>query len=78
MKLYEFVKAEDASIYDPQQDKINARQKDDTRKDTLTLKDLNRLKKMRALKKLDALKRQDILSLIYGASAQEGGGGMGF
>lgn len=71
MILNEFVKAEDATIYDPNSDEINQRQRDDTRKEKLTLKKLNHLKKMRALKKLEALKRQDTLKVMYG----DAGGG---
>lgn len=77
MKLTEFVKPEDATMYDPNEDKLNQRQRDDTRKEVLTLKTINHLKKMRALKKLDALKRQDILKVMYG-SAGDGGMGGGF
>ena len=78
MKLNEFVEVQDASIYDPNRDKIGQRQKDDTRKPVLTLKILNHLKKMRALKKLEALKRQDVLAIIYAKpEAGAGGGGMG-
>lgn len=75
MKLFEFVSVDDATNYDPNEDKIDQRQRDDTRKDVLTLKILNHLKKMRALKKLEALKRQDILSVMYAQA--DGGGGMG-
>ena len=79
MKLDEFVKAEDATIYDPNEDEINQRHRDDTRKEKLTLKILNHLKKMRALKKLDTLKRQDILRVMYGkGGGDEGGGGVSF
>lgn len=78
MNLIEFVKAEDATIYDPNSDKINQRQRDDTRKEKLTLKKLNHLKKMRALKRLEALKRQDTLKVMYGGSGDEGGGLGGF
>ena len=75
MKLTEFVKAEDATMYDPNKDEINKRSRDDTRKESLTLKILNHLKKMRALKKLEALKRQDVLKVMYGQPKDGGGGG---
>lgn len=79
MKLVEFVSVDDATNYDPNADKIDQRQRDDTRKEVLTLKTLNHLKKMRALKKLEALKRQDILSIMYAQDAGgDAGGGMGF
>lgn len=78
MKLVEFVNAEDLSTYDPGADKVNSRQRDDTRKEELTLKLLNHLKKMRALKKLESLKRQDILSAMYSQGDGGGGGGMPF
>ncbi len=74
MKLTEFVNAEDAQMYDPNEDEVNQRHRDDTRKEKLTLKIINHLKKMRALKKLDNLKRQDILKVMY-AQPQEGGMG---
>jgi hypothetical protein len=78
VKLVEFVKAEDATNYDPNKDTMNRREKDDTRKPELTLKALNQLKKLRALKKLEALRRQNVLALIYGANEEQMGGGMGF
>jgi hypothetical protein len=74
MRLDEFVKPEDATMYDPAEDRLNQHHRDDTRKDKLTLKDVNHLKKMRALKKLEAMKRQDILSVMY---AKPAGGDMG-
>lgn len=74
MKLDEFVKAEDATMYDPNQDKINGRERDDTRKKELTLKILNHLKKMRALKKLETLKKQDLLKVMYSQGGDEQGG----
>ena len=78
MNLNEFVKAEDATMYDPSSDELNKAHRDDTRKKPLTLKVVNHLKKMRALKKLEALKRQDILKVMYSqAAGQEGGGGFG-
>jgi len=80
MKLVEFVKPEDAAIgyYDPAADKVNQRQRDNTRKVELTLRDLNRLKKMRAQRRLESLKRQDLLGIMYGIPEEgEGGGGMG-
>ena len=78
MNLNEFVKAEDATMYDPNADEINKAHRDDTRKKPLTLRVINHLKKMRALKKLETLKRQDILKVMYAQpSSQEGGGGFG-
>lgn len=73
MKLTEFVKQEDATIYEPNEDTITQRHRDDTRKEKLTLKTLNHLKKMRALKKLDSMKRQDILKVMYGDAGGEEG-----
>jgi len=75
MTLNEFVTPQQAETgtYDPSEDKLNARRRDDTRKAKVTLKDLNRLKKMRAQKKLENLKREDLLGIIY---AQDDGGMM--
>lgn len=78
MKLTEFVKPEEATMYDPNSDKLGQRHRDDTRKEKLTLKKLNHLKKMRALKKLEALKRQDTLKVMYGDDAGDGGMGSPF
>lgn len=79
MKLYEFVKPEEAmagGFYDPAADKQNRAERDDTRRARVTLKDLNRLKKMRAQRKLEALKRQDLLGVMYGIPEEDEGGGM--
>ncbi len=83
MKLFEFLDDDDlqTGYYDPAEDKVNKRELNDTRKPVLTLKHLNKLKKMRALRMLEKLKREDLLAIMYGATADEGGGmggGMGF
>lgn len=75
MKLIEFAEQDLATgFYDPAEDKINQRHLGDTRKPKLTLRHLNRLKKMRALKQLEALKREDVLTIMYGATDDQGGG----
>jgi hypothetical protein len=75
MKIFEVVDPNNLSHYNPNDDKINTRSKDDTRKPKLMLRDVNRLKKIRALKKLSAMKRQDVLELMYGGAGDEDGGG---
>jgi hypothetical protein len=77
MKIYEVVDPNNLSYYNVNDDKVNTRSRDDTRKPKLMLRDINKLKKIRALKKLAALKRQDVLDLMYGGSGDEGGGGGG-
>jgi hypothetical protein len=77
MKITEVVDPNNLSNYDVNDDKINTRSRDDTRKPKLMLKDINKLKKIRALKKLAALKRQDVLELMYGTSDGDDGGGFG-
>lgn len=74
MKIFEVVDPNNLSYYDVNQDKINTRDRDDTRKPKLMLRDVNKLKKIRALKKLAALKRQDVLELIYGQPEGDQGG----
>ena len=74
MKIFEVVDPNNLSNYDVNDDKINTRSRDDTRKPRLLLRDINKLKKIRALKKLAALKRQDVLELMYGAGGGDEGG----
>jgi hypothetical protein len=77
MKITEVVDPNNLSNYNVNDDKINTRSRDDTRKPKLTLRDVNKLKKIRALKKLAALKRQDVLELMYGSAAEGDDGGFG-
>jgi len=46
----------------------------DTRKPKLTLKHINKLKKIQAVRQLDYIKRQSLLSVMYGAPAEDSGG----
>jgi hypothetical protein len=81
MKLFEFEKEDlETAYYDPENDEINKRHFDDTRKPKLTLRDLNKLKKLKAVKKFEALKRQDLISAMYGSAGggDDGGGGAPF
>ena len=78
MKITEVVDPNNLSYYNVNDDKINTRSRDDTRKPKLMLRDVNKLKKIRALKKLASLKRQDVLDLMYGGAAEGEGGGGGF
>lgn len=57
--------------YDPEQDKINAQNLDDTRKPKLTLKMINRLKKIRSTKNFEMAKKQDLLGIMYGQGTGE-------
>lgn len=77
MKIVEFVEQRDleTAIYDPARDELNKRHLDDTRKTKLTLGDLNRLNKVRAFRKVESLKREDLMSVMYAAPDEEGGGG---
>ncbi len=75
MKITEVVDPNNLSNYSVNDDKINTRSRDDTRKPKLMLIDVNKLKKIRALKKLAALKRQDVLDIMYGGASEEAGGG---
>ncbi len=78
MHIFEFMtgsEPENLGYYDPNEDKMAMRSRDDTRKSKLMLKDINRLKKIRAQSKLEALKRQDLLDIMYGDSGEDSGGG---
>ncbi len=57
-------------------DIIQKRDLTNSRKPTITLASLNKLKKMRAAKDLENLMRGDFLEIIYGAPAEEQGGGI--
>ena len=63
--------------YDASMDKLNRAEPSDTRKPRLTLRNLNKLKKMRAAQDLENAMREDTLEIIYGAPAEEAGGGLG-
>lgn len=78
MRLNEMIDADELSYYDVNNDEINSRSRDDTRKPKLMLKDVNKLKKIRAMKKLAALQRQDILTVMYGGGESEDSGNFGF
>lgn len=56
--------------YDPEQDKINHLDLEDTRKPKLTLKMINRLKKIRSTKNLEMAKKQELLGIMYGAKPE--------
>lgn len=57
-------------------DIIQKRDRNDSRKPTITLVNLHKLKKMRAAKDLENLMRGDFLEIIYGASGEQTGGGI--
>lgn len=52
----------------------------DTRKPTLTLRHLNKMKKFKAMREIDNMRRSESMTLMYGAPADDmgGGGGMEF
>lgn len=81
MKAKEFLleaEKEDIGRYDPAADTIGIKRIGDSRP-KITLAHLNRLKKIRATRKLEMLKKEDFLQIMYGAPAEEeGGGGMDF
>jgi FMN-dependent NADH-azoreductase len=60
-----------AQYRDPNQDKVQQRDINDSRKPVITLKALNKLKKMRAAKDLEQLMRGDFMEIMYGSA---GGG----
>jgi len=79
MNIFEVSKDElSTALYDPAEDKLTRRRRNDTRKPVLTLRHLNRLKKLRAMKKLEQLQNQDLLGIMYGQQEETGGMGMNF
>lgn len=79
MKLIEFLDQQDLSTayYDPSQDEVNNRVRNDTRKPALTLKHLNRLNKIRELERLKAIQREDLFGVMYALPDEMAGGGLG-
>jgi|TARA_B110000858_G_scaffold197569_1_gene259707 hypothetical protein len=67
MKLNEF--------YNPENDKADMRDFDDTRKGRLTLAALNKLRKYRELKKAENIEHEDFASVMYSKPAQADTGG---
>lgn len=65
----------DPTFRNNNEDIIQQRDINDSRKPTITLAVLNKLKKMRAAKDLEILMRGDFLEIIYGAPAGEEGVG---
>lgn len=66
MRARELYEERIPSRYDPEEDVLNVRHFDDTRKPKLTLRALNRLKKIKAVRKFELLKKQGLIQLIYG------------
>jgi len=68
MRLREF--------YNPEEDKLNMRSPEDTRKSKLTLEDLNKLRKYRDIKQAEELEHDEFVQIMY-AQPVEGGGDLG-
>lgn len=66
MKLNEF--------YNPEEDKLDHRSPEDTRKPVLTLKELNKLRKYREIKKAENIDRKDFIRTMYAQPAASAGG----
>lgn len=64
--------AEDYSIREPEYDRVDTADINDTRKPRLTLKMLNHLKKSRLNKIKELEKTQDVLSIMYANADDEG------
>lgn len=59
MKLSEF--------YNPEQDQLDHRAPDDTRKSVLTLEELNKLRKYRAIKQSEEIEHDKFVRTMYSA-----------
>lgn len=57
---------EGLGVYNPEEDAVQKRELDDTRKPKLTLRMINRLKKIRATKALELAKKDEFLGQMYG------------
>lgn len=66
MRLNEF--------YDPEQDQVDHRSKDDTRKSKLRLRELNKLRKYREIKNLEKIEHEKFARTMYAQPAQDNTG----
>lgn len=66
MRLNEF--------YDVENDKWEAREAEDTRKNKLTLEDLNKLRKYRDIKRQEEQEHDKFVRVMYANPPAEGGG----
>lgn len=57
-------------FYNPENDKVDSRSKNDTRKPTLTLEQLNKLRKIREIKRAEEIEHSKFVRVMYAASAQ--------
>ena len=58
-------------FYNPEDDNVDSRQVDDTRKPVLTLEQLNKLRKIREIKKAEAIEHEKFVRVMYAQVAQE-------
>lgn len=66
MRLNEF--------YDPEQDQVDHRSKDDTRKSKLRLRELNKLRKYREIKNLEKIEHEKFARTMYAQPTQDNTG----
>lgn len=57
-------------FYNPEDDNVDSRQVDDTRKPVLTLEQLNKLRKIREIKKAEAIEHEKFVRVMYAQPAQ--------
>jgi hypothetical protein len=58
-------------FYNPENDKVDYRSTDDTRKPVLTLEQLNKLRKIREIKRAEEIEHGKFVRVMYSAPAQE-------
>lgn len=58
-------------FYNPEDDNVDSRQVDDTRKPVLTLEQLNKLRKIREIKRAEAIEHEKFVRVMYSQPAQE-------
>jgi hypothetical protein len=61
-------------FYDPENDQLDKREAEDTRKNKLTLEDLNKLRKYRDIKQQEKQEHEKFVRVMYAQPAAEGGG----
>lgn len=66
MRLNEF--------YNPEQDQVDHRAKDDTRKSKLRLRELNKLRKYREIKNLEKIEHEKFARTMYAQPTQDNTG----
>jgi len=61
-------------FYSPEDDQVDQRKSDDTRKSKLRLRELNKLRKYREIKNLEKIEQEKFARVMYSQPAQDNSG----